>query len=159
LYVRDKPQFRVTVTRSTGEAKLITATAVRFDDTMRARLVALGPEERESVMRDLAWLLSSHPVSFELNRDGTAPTSVLIAKPIYDDGLTKSSLMNAISELRRVATLVMLQLDKSMRTPPPNASSTPQQPLNNCPNCGSPVKVGAGFCSKCGAPVGRALGR
>jgi hypothetical protein len=154
-YFRESPQLRLMVTRATGEAKVVVATAVRFDDAAKARLAALGPGGREAMARDLAWLLSGHPVSYELNRDGATPRSVVIAKPIYDDGLSKTSLMEAISELRRVATRVMLQFDRSVNAQAPNAGTVPPQPAPNvCPNCGSSVKVGAAFCNRCGARLG-----
>lgn len=155
VYVRDDPQFRVMVTRSPGGTKLVATTGIRFDDTMRSRLLAIDPEAVASVMVDLAWLMNSYPVSFELKRDGMAPSSVLIAKPIYDDQLTKTSLMSAIAELRRIANLVILQLEKSMRAPASSPGRSSQPSPNVCPSCGSPVKAGAAFCNKCGAPTGR----
>jgi Uncharacterized conserved protein len=159
VYVHDNPQFRVMVTRSPGETKLVAATGIRFDDAMRLRLLALDPEAMASVMVDLAWLMNSHPVSFEVNRDGMVPSSVLIAKPIYDDQLSKTSLMSAIAELRRIANLVILQLEKSTRTPASSLGVSRQTSPNGCPSCGSPLKPGAAFCAKCGARLGAAAAK
>ncbi len=156
VYVRDARQFRATLARSSGETKVVAATGIRFDDTMRSRLLALDPERLASVMVDLAWLMNSHPVSFELTRDGAVPSSVLIAKPIYDDQLSKTSLMSAIADLRRIANLVILQVEKSMRAPAFSLGRSSQPSLNVCPSCGSAVKAGAAFCNKCGTRLGAA---
>lgn len=156
VYVRDNPQFRVMVTRSSGETKVVAATGIRFNDTMRSLLLALDPERLASVMVDLAWLMNSHPVSFELTRDGAVPSSVLIAKPIYDDQLSKTTLMSTLADLRRIANLVILQVEKSMRAPAFSLGRSSQPSLNVCPSCGSAVKAGAAFCAKCGNRLGAA---
>jgi hypothetical protein len=162
--VAGRNESKILISQGINEDKVVISTGMKLSDSLKFKLAGMPEQEKTRLLGELAWLLQSRPVRFNVEQAGMVPVSVSLSVPIYSDGLTKEKTMEAVSEVMRTNMLVQMQLSAysqkvehdrvqqagqkvmaaSMGKPMPTATQA------KCPKCGNMVKVGAKFCGKCG---------
>lgn len=158
---------KLTVTQVAGEDKLVITTGVRLEDGEGSSLSTLSPAARRSLIRDLSWILHGRGLAYEMDERDGALNALTYSTMIFEDGLSKDRLMQALHELLGNHALVTMRIGEALATagasspavvvaspvsaPRKHGNSVPANAFyQGCPKCGSAIRPGTRFCGACG---------
>jgi hypothetical protein len=103
-----------TIARPIDSDKLLINTSVDLTEADEREYAGLSTGSRSQLNRDLTWMLHDKGVPFRIERPGDALGRITLMAVIYDDGLTKDRLMQALNGLRSVAGLAALRISAAL---------------------------------------------
>lgn len=86
---------------------LLLVTNVTIDPSHRTALAALPPTKRQEFVEDLMKTLIFQPVGFIATPDMNMPEKIQLVKDLYQDGLTKTGMMEALGWVNRSITFIV----------------------------------------------------
>jgi hypothetical protein len=156
-----------------GAARIVLQRDVLVGAERAQKLTATGltPEALQDGLRGLI-LMRSSLLAGQAQGQGR-DWRINVTHPIYTDGLSRHTLMDALNEVERFAALVedWLAMMAGMPSPAdlgavqqsasqalgtsaaPSAPAPAAAPARVCPQCGRPVPAGKKFCAFDGTPV------
>ncbi len=151
----------VTVGQRETDGHVLATTGVKVSEGDRGRLAGIPPENQVSMLRDLAWMVNGHGLTYQLDHDDGVLKGLVFGAQIFEDGLTKDRIVNLMRLLLGQRKLVSLRVAEALVAgdAPAKAPSAPPRarraarPPTTCLQCSTANRPGAKFCSACGSKL------
>jgi hypothetical protein len=99
---------------------VLLVTSITIDPTHRTMLAALAPAKRQEFLEDLMKTLIFQPVGFMASPDMDSPETIQLIKDMYEDGMSKTTLMEGLSWVNRCITFIVWKYKGSFGDNKPN---------------------------------------